>query len=115
MSELLWIGVQLTIFGMGLVFLLLIALWWLTAGFLRFDKPAPQEPAETPTAPRVRPSEELDPELVAAITIAVSNYREVRLKQAAPLMRTHRPGELPSRWVGTGRTRQNRIWFSKKD
>jgi hypothetical protein len=33
-----------------------------------------------------------------------------RRQQAAPEMRAHEPGSLPSRWVGVGRTRQNRSW-----
>jgi glutaconyl-CoA/methylmalonyl-CoA decarboxylase subunit delta len=42
--------------------------------------------------------------------IAVRAHIRVRRKQAAPAMRSHQPGTLPSRWVATGRTRQNRSW-----
>jgi hypothetical protein len=50
-----------------------------------------------------------DPAL-AAIMIAVRAHIRVRRKQAAPAMRSHQPGTLPSRWVASGRTRQNRSW-----
>jgi len=48
--------------------------------------------------------------LLAAIMIAVRAHIRVRRKQAAPAMRSHQPGTLPSRWVASGRTRQNRSW-----
>ena len=51
-----------------------------------------------------------DPALLAAIMIAVRAHIRVRRKQAAPAMRSHQPGTLPSRWVASGRTRQNRSW-----
>ncbi len=53
---------------------------------------------------------ELSPELLAAVMVAVRMHRRVRRKQAAPAMRTHQPGTLPSRWVGVGRASQNQSW-----
>ncbi len=107
------IGLQLTLYGMGLVFAMLALLWGGMKLLLRVDRPTAE--AERPEAqPRQKPNG-LDPDLLAAITIAVLDHQAVRQKQAAPAMRTHRPGELPSRWVGTGRTRQNRTWESQKD
>jgi hypothetical protein len=128
-----WIGLELTLFGMGLVFLLLALLWGLISLLVRLDNP-PSAVQEKPYAPAVdsasrppllradtsvhpassaavrRAQPSLKPELVAAIVIACRTHRMVRRKQAAPELRTHEPGSLPSRWVGSGRTRQNRSW-----
>lgn len=101
-----WIGLKLTVYGMGLVFLLLAVLWGLIALLIRFDTPAAAESAPEPSlaAPGI------DDGLLAAIVIACRAHRMARRQQAAPEMRTHEPGSLPSRWVGVGRTRQNRSW-----
>jgi hypothetical protein len=40
----------------------------------------------------------------------VGMHRDVLRKEAAPAMRQHQPGTLPSRWVGVGRTLQNNTW-----
>lgn len=121
----LWIGFELTLYGMGLVFLLLAVLWALIALLVRLDNPAAAPEEETPgvqsasgtanaaaaqadvTTPAMPP---MDPALLAAIFIACRAHRMARRKQAAPELRTHEPGSLPSRWVGSGRTRQNRSW-----
>lgn len=111
----LWVGLELTLYGMGLVFLLLAILWGLIALLTRLDNaPAADAPVVTQTASdevgvRVVASS-LEPNLLAAIFIACRAHRMARRKQAAPEMRTHEPGSLPSRWVGSGRTRQNRSW-----
>jgi hypothetical protein len=54
----------------------------------------------------------MDPELAAAITVAVLTHREQRRHEAAPAMRSYWPGSLlyASRWVASGRARQNRSW-----
>jgi Na+-transporting methylmalonyl-CoA/oxaloacetate decarboxylase gamma subunit len=102
-----WIGLELTLYGMGLVFLLLAILWGLIALMTRLDTPpAAEQAAATGAAARAA----IDSDLLAAIVIACRAHRMTRRKQAAPEMRTHEPGSLPSRWVGTGRTRQNRSW-----
>jgi Na+-transporting methylmalonyl-CoA/oxaloacetate decarboxylase gamma subunit len=117
-----WIGLELTIYGMGLVFLLLAVLWGLIAWLVRLDQQAVAEPEPEPalveaidapagaaiTAPAGAPA--LPPDVLAAVVIACRAHRMTRRKQAAPEMRTHEPGSLPSRWIGTGRTRQNRSW-----
>ena len=103
----LWIGLKLTLYGMGLVFLLLAVLWGLIALLIRFDRP---QAGEASVAGAVRQPAALDPALLAAIVIACRAHRMARRKQAAPEMRAHEPGSLPSRWVGIGRTRQNRSW-----
>jgi len=103
MNVALWIGLKLTIYGMGLVFFLLAVLWGLIALLIRFDVPAAAASDE-------RPVPIVDPALLAAIVIACRAHRMTRRQQAAPEMRAHEPGSLPSRWVGVGRTRQNRSW-----
>ena len=54
----------------------------------------------------------LDPQLVAAITVAVLRHAETRRRQAAPAMRSYWPGSLlfASRWVAAGRMRQGQTW-----
>ncbi|MEW5720371.1 MAG: OadG family protein [Chloroflexota bacterium] len=105
--ELLNTGLQLTLFGMGIVFFLLAVMALLISLLLRFDR-APAK-VETTRTSREFP-EGLDADALAAITIAVRAHRIVRRKQAAPAMRKHQPGTLPSRWVAVGRTRQTASW-----
>lgn len=122
----LWIGLELTIYGMGLVFMLLAVLWGLISLLVRLDNPPPAVVEDTRAAPASAAAEAvpvsvaepaaaqapvaMDPTLLAAIFIACRAHRMARRKQAAPELRTHEPGSLPSRWVGSGRTRQNRSW-----
>ena len=96
----------LTAWGMGLVFLMLGLLWLVISVLARLDvpKPLPQSASGAPAAGPVG----LDPALVAAVMIAVRAHVRVRRKQAAPAMRTHPPGSLPSRWTFIGRGRQMR-------
>ena len=106
-----WIGLELTLYGMGLVFLLLAIMWALIAVMTRIDVPPPV--AETTQAADGREGVRepaVTSDLLAAIVIACRAHRMARRKQAAPEMRTHEPGSLPSRWVSVGRTRQNRSW-----
>ena len=56
------------------------------------------------------PGGELTPEMLAAVMVAVGMHQRIRRKQAAPAMRTHQPGTLPSRWIGAGRVGQNQTW-----
>jgi len=104
-----WIGLELTLYGMSLVFLLLGALWGLISLMIRLDMPRTRpEPALGSAAPAEIPA--LGDDELAAVVIACRAHRMLRRKQAAPEMRTHQPGSLPSRWVSVGRTRQNRSW-----
>ena len=107
--ENLLVGLRLTVYGMGIVFLLLGVLAVIIAGLVRLDRPKAREPkAEKARAATAAAGP--DPALLAAVMIAVRAHIRVRRKQAAPAMRSHQPGTLPSRWVASGRTRQNRSW-----
>ena len=128
MDNLAW-GLQMTVLGMGLVFGLLALLWGLLTLVLRFD-PAPAAsptaaadagepgaPASTADGAAGAPSAVpavggMDAGLVAAITAAVLAHKAVRRGEAAPVMRSYWPGSLlyASRWVASGRMRQNRGW-----
>jgi Na+-transporting methylmalonyl-CoA/oxaloacetate decarboxylase gamma subunit len=125
MGEPLRTGLELTVFGMGLVFGLLALLWGLIALLVRLDRsplhvgqPAGENPSERRHQPGVatRPAVQLTPAQLAAIMIAVKLHRAVRRKQAAPAMRSYWPGSLlnASRWVAAGRTRQNHSWPSRR-
>ena len=107
-------GLNITILGMGLVFLLLALLWALLTVMLRLDRPPAPEPEEdAPRArPDARPSVKLPPELLSAITVAVFTHQAVLRKQAAPAMRSHWPGSIlfASRWVAAGRHQQTQSW-----
>ena len=118
-------GLQLTVVGMGTVFLLLAVLMGVLTLIGRLDLPAGEEtaspplPDPAPASPPVpaRPpvlqvlsgGQDLDADTLAAIAVAVITHREVRRQQAAPVMRTHQPGSLQhaSRWVTLGRALQN--------
>jgi Na+-transporting methylmalonyl-CoA/oxaloacetate decarboxylase gamma subunit len=105
-------GLQMTVVGMSLVFGLLAALWGLLTLVLRLDRP-PDAPARAQEAAQAAaPGGEMPPDLVAAITVAVLTHKAARRRQAAPAMRSYWPGSLlyASRWVATGRARQNRAW-----
>jgi sodium pump decarboxylase gamma subunit len=128
MENLGW-GLQMTVLGMGLVFALLALLWGLLTLVLKFD-PAPAEPLSPQAAAReaqhfaevtagaagaraAAPTVDgMDADLVAAITAAVLAHKAVRRGEAAPVMRSYWPGSLlyASRWVASGRMRQNRSW-----
>lgn len=121
-------GALLTLAGMGLVFAVLVLLWGLITLLLRFDRRRTPKQPVVPPAPVSRQADvaqdnavvvergqagELTPEMLSAVMVAVRMHRRVRRKQAAPAMRTHQPGTLPSRWVGAGRVSQNQNWHPK--
>ena len=108
-------GIQITVIGMGLVFLLLALLWGLMTLLLRLDRSRATEAVPTQPGAALKKSEDqLSPETLAAVMVAVRMHRRIRRKQAAPAMRSHQPGTLPSRWVGAGRTGQNQNWQPKR-
>jgi Na+-transporting methylmalonyl-CoA/oxaloacetate decarboxylase gamma subunit len=131
MDNLGW-GLQMTVLGMGLVFGLLALLWGMLALVLRFDAaPVAVSPdARTVEAEQIASMAEgaigkqvpvtptvhgMDADLVAAITVATLTHVAVRRRQAAPAMRLYWPGSLlyASRWVASGRMRQNRVWLRR--
>lgn len=115
-------GIALTVVGMGLVFAVLIVLAGLMAAGLRLTERAGGEAAGQAGAPATphhptasepasaQPDQQPSPDELAAIAIAVQLHQVVRRRQAAPAMRAHQPGALPSRWLVIGRARQNRTW-----
>jgi Na+-transporting methylmalonyl-CoA/oxaloacetate decarboxylase gamma subunit len=122
MNDLGW-GLQITVLGMGLVLALLALLWGLLTLVLRFDRPqlpAGSGLATTAASATAAPADEaavaaeaaLEPALVAAITTAVLAHVAQRRKAATPDLRIHWPGSLlhASRWVASGRLRQNRTF-----
>jgi sodium pump decarboxylase gamma subunit len=122
MGNLGW-GLQMTVLGMGLVFALLALLWGLLTLVLKLDRapaapPSPQAAAGDagPVAAAAPAGEAMDDALVAAITVAVLNHKAVRRREAAPAMRSYWPGSLlyASRWVASGRARQNRSWHRSR-
>ncbi len=131
MNNLGW-GLQMMVLGMGLVFGLLALLWGLLTLVLKFDRePAPTASEGAPAAAdasvtaevpvdaavgsaraRAATAQGVEADLAAAILIAVLKHKEVRRAQAAPAMRSYWPGSLlyASRWVASGRARQNQPW-----
>jgi Na+-transporting methylmalonyl-CoA/oxaloacetate decarboxylase gamma subunit len=123
-------GLAITLYGMGLVFTLLTLLWGLLALVGRLDRAAVQEGAggdashrssvDAGGAPLVRfkvaDAIDLEPEVIAAITIAVVAHTSARRRQAAPAMRSAKPGSQlwASRWLAAGRTRQTRGYVPPK-
>lgn len=122
MENLGW-GLQISVLGMGLVFALLALLWGLLTLVARWDR-APAADAAGASATGATPpaaaaggteaaaSGDIDPALVAAITVAVLSHSAMRRHEAAPAMRAYWPGSLlhASRWVASGRLRQNRTF-----
>jgi Na+-transporting methylmalonyl-CoA/oxaloacetate decarboxylase gamma subunit len=110
LAERLFTGFNLTVLGMGLVFLLLALLWGLLVLMLRLDRELPSG-ADAAGQRRAGPAR-LAPELLTAISIAVLTHRSVLRKQAAPAMRSFWPGSIlfASRWVAAGRHRQTQNW-----
>ena len=107
MQNLGW-GLQMTVVGMGLVFLLLALLWGLLTLVLALDKSPDEahkfEPAAETT---LEADDRLPADLVAAITTAVLKHRSTLRRGRTPPSNEDATG---SRWVATGRTRQNTSW-----
>ena len=100
-------GLKLAGVGLGLVFVVLALLAALVALIVRLDQESGEDADDRAEAsPDAMSAAEA--ELLAAAVIAVRAHRIQRRREAAPALRAHLPGSLPSRWVGAGRTRQNR-------
>jgi sodium pump decarboxylase gamma subunit len=114
LAERLMTGFNITVLGMGLVFVLLALLWALLTAMLRLDRQPAHEPAEdvAPGRLQARRPVKLAPELLSAITVAVFTHQAVLRKQAAPAMRSYWPGSIlfASRWVAAGRHQQTQSW-----
>jgi sodium pump decarboxylase gamma subunit len=119
LAERLMTGLNMTVLGMGLVFLLLALLWALLTAMLRLDRePASGEPDEgtASSRPEARRPVKLAPELLSAITVAVFTHQAVLRKQAAPAMRSYWPGSIlfASRWMAAGRHQQTQSWNPRR-
>jgi hypothetical protein len=86
----------ITAIGISLVFSTLILLWGVMAALTRILGVKPVPPLE----------QNRQNEKIAAIMVALDLYQTEMRREAAPLVREHRPGSLPSRWVAIGRGRQ---------
>ena len=122
-------GLQMTVLGMGLVFALLAMLWGLLNLVLKLDKEPEPVPAVQAQVEAERIAAEADDaigaqvpmtptvngmpaDLVAAILVATHKHRKTMRREAAPLVRSVWPGShiFASRWLATGRARQNNNW-----
>jgi sodium pump decarboxylase gamma subunit len=134
-------GLVTTVLGMGIVFGLLALLWALLSLVLRVERRGVARAAGAAPSPAAEPAGatsgaadadagqsartalrvtglpgDLDPRLVAAITVAVLRHEAARRQQAAPAMRSYWPGSLlfASRWVASGRMRQGQTWRRRR-
>jgi len=132
MENLAW-GLKMTVLGMGLVFTLLGLLWGLLTLVLALDKEPSAALADEPAkaqaeasapivsadagapVPQTAVVNGLPADLVAAILVATLKHKLTLRRQAAPVMRSYWPGSqlFASRWVATGRARQNHSWQPK--
>jgi Na+-transporting methylmalonyl-CoA/oxaloacetate decarboxylase gamma subunit len=94
-------GLLVSALGIGLVFAVLALLAGLVAALAGLD-------ARQPPVALASPHPGPDHDTLAAVAVAVRLHLRALRRQAAPVARVHSPGALPSRWVSTGRTRQNR-------
>jgi sodium pump decarboxylase gamma subunit len=114
LAERLMTGLNVTVLGMGLVFVLLALLWALLTVMLRLDRQPLREPEQNVarSRPEAKRPVKLAPELLSAIAVAVFTHQAVLRKQAAPAMRSYWPGSIlfASRWVTSGRHQQTQSW-----
>ncbi|MFZ2494091.1 MAG: OadG family protein [Thermoanaerobaculia bacterium] len=116
-------GLSTTVVGMGLVFGLLALLWGMLSLLGRLDSTPPADeaaseevaPPATSALPAAAPG--LEPDALAAVTIALLTHTLARRRQAAPEMRSTQPGSqiYASRWLAAGRTRQTRSWQPRRN
>jgi sodium pump decarboxylase gamma subunit len=105
-------GAILMVVGMGMVFLILALLWGVIALFQKIDRRVLE--AEDDAAPTVaaasRPDADIPPDLMAAIMVALDQYRREASGMTSPLRR-RLPQEInqgQARWVAVGRAYQLR-------
>ncbi len=111
-------GLTMTVLGMGSVFSVLIVVWGVLVLIGRVDRPETTASA-THTLDETQPAaatNQLAPEEIAAIAVAVRLYTASLRSEAAPTIRSYWPGSLlfASRWVAAGRTRQNQSWQRRR-
>jgi Na+-transporting methylmalonyl-CoA/oxaloacetate decarboxylase gamma subunit len=117
-------GLGISAVGMGLVFGLLGLLWLVLVLIGRLDAVLPggggAEASARPPAPApasaAAGAEELEPDLLAAVSLAVALHARQSRREAAPAMRVTRPGSriFASRWLAAGRTRQTRSFTPRR-
>lgn len=105
-------GLQVAVVGIACVVALLGLLMGVVWVLGRTDRQPAPPPPRAPAPSAVSVPDDLPPDLVAAIGIAVLTHAQVRRAEAAPAMRTHQPGShlYASRWVATGRASQSQPW-----
>ncbi|WP_025674971.1 oxaloacetate decarboxylase subunit gamma [Salinivibrio socompensis] len=70
-------ALTLMLTGMAVVFVFLSTLIFLVRQLERFGDPIPPSAAKTPAQPNAKPApENVSPDVVAAITVAVQQYRQ---------------------------------------
>lgn len=111
-------GLRIAGLGMGLIFGLLALLWGglVLIGRLDVALVAREEAGGARPEPEGQGAadEQLPPEVLAAIAIAVAAHAALVRREAAPTQRAHQPGSqlFASRWLAAGRTRQTRAYGS---
>ena len=104
------------VFGMGLVFLILAMLWGVISIFQVIDRRVlakEEEKAQlaATAAARANPETGIPPELMAAIMVALDQYRHGLEKGASPACTHPQPKDIKqgqARWVAVGRAYQLR-------
>jgi Na+-transporting methylmalonyl-CoA/oxaloacetate decarboxylase gamma subunit len=100
----------ITVVGIGLVFLTLLLLWAMMAALTRLLQVRAAPPGAKVATLMSAPEEPDDTNAkVAAIMVALDLYQTEMRREAAPPVREHPPGSLPSRWVAIGRGRQTEV------
>ena len=99
--------------GMGLVFLILAMLWGVIAIFQQIDRRVlaqEEERMRRAASAEARPANDIPPDLMAAIMVALDHYRREAAGGAIPVRR-QAPKEIEqgqARWVAVGRAYQLR-------
>lgn len=114
MIENLKFGLLLMVVGMGMVFLILAMLWGMITIFQRMDRRLFAKEAEE-AEPAATPMQEPEPELLAAMAVAIHRYR-LEASQAVPQSPKvpHRLEPSQARWVAVGRAYQLRSNLSPR-
>ena len=102
------VGLQLTVYGTGLVFLVLAFLWGVMRALLWLDREqGPKVGGTLPSPARARAAG-LTAEERAAVTLAVLAYKGLVGRGGAARAGRQAPNLVSSSWVAVGRARQLR-------